>query len=46
MDKSNLGNQPMNLKQYPNLTLICNGEIYNYKQLAYKHNFSLETGLL
>ena len=42
MDKTDNGNQPMNLQQYPNLTLICNGEIYNYKQLAAENNFSLE----
>ena len=34
MDRSDAGNQPMNISQYPNLTLVCNGEIYNYKQLA------------
>ena len=44
MDKSDMGNQPTTLLQYPHLTLICNGEIYNYKQLAIENNFSLETG--
>ena len=32
--------QPMQLK---NKTLICNGEIYNYKELAKKYNIELNT---
>ena len=35
------GNQPI-VKGH--LTLICNGEIYNYKELAKKYNFNLTTG--
>lgn len=35
--------QPMNLNVNNNLTLLCNGEIYNYKQLAEKYNFTLQT---
>jgi len=30
MDKRSLGNQPF---QYNNITLICNGEIFNYKEI-------------
>ena len=36
-------NQPLKIKGFPHLTLICNGEIYNYKELAQKYNFSFET---
>uniref|UniRef100_A0A6C0L1E7 asparagine synthase (glutamine-hydrolyzing) n=1 Tax=viral metagenome TaxID=1070528 RepID=A0A6C0L1E7_9ZZZZ len=36
-------NQPLKIKRFPHLTLICNGEIYNYKELAQKYNFSFET---
>ncbi len=35
--------QPMKLKHNDNLILICNGEIYNYKELAKKYNIELET---
>uniref|UniRef100_A0A6C0IAW0 asparagine synthase (glutamine-hydrolyzing) n=1 Tax=viral metagenome TaxID=1070528 RepID=A0A6C0IAW0_9ZZZZ len=35
-DLSPLGNQPLSLD---NLTLICNGEIYNYHQLKSEFNF-------
>ena len=38
------GNQPMCLKEYGSLTLVCNGEIYNFKKLAREHNFKLSTG--
>jgi len=34
-DQSNLGNQPMNYGEY---ILICNGEIYNHKELQEKYN--------
>uniref|UniRef100_F6VKS9 Asparagine synthetase [glutamine-hydrolyzing] n=2 Tax=Ciona intestinalis TaxID=7719 RepID=F6VKS9_CIOIN len=37
------GMQPMTLKQYPHLTLLCNGEIYNYKQLQEEFGFSYES---
>ena len=39
-DKSN---QPMQIKNHNNITLLCNGEIYNYKELANKYNINLET---
>lgn len=29
--------------QHSNVMLVCNGEIYNYKQLAERYNFLLET---
>ncbi|CAG9562701.1 unnamed protein product [Danaus chrysippus] len=37
------GMQPMRLHQYPRISLICNGEIYNYRRLKEEHNFSYET---
>lgn len=36
-----IGNQPMTLQ---GVTLCCNGEIYNYKELAREHNIELVTG--
>jgi asparagine synthase (glutamine-hydrolysing) len=36
-----IGNQPMELN---NKILMCNGEIYNYKELAKKYNITLKTG--
>ena len=41
---SDKGNQPMTLAGYPEITLMCNGEIYNYKELAIEHNFKLFSG--
>lgn len=41
---SDKGNQPMCLAEYPSLYLVCNGEIYNYKELARENNFTLNTG--
>ena len=38
------GNQPMKHPLDDSLTLICNGEIYNYKDLAEMYGFSLTTG--
>ena len=35
------GNQPMEID---NQILMCNGEIYNYKELAEKYNITLTTG--
>lgn len=32
--------QPLHFKQY---VLVCNGEIYNYKELIKKYNFKMET---
>nr|XP_026489772.1 asparagine synthetase [glutamine-hydrolyzing] [Vanessa tameamea] len=37
------GMQPMRLHRYPRITLICNGEIYNYKRLQDQYNFPYET---
>lgn len=37
------GMQPMRLHCYPRTTLICNGEIYNYKRLQAQHDFPYET---
>ena len=44
MGTTELGNQPMKHPNDESLTLICNGEIYNYKDLAIKYNFNLVTG--
>ena len=44
MGTTKSGDQPMKHPQDESLTLICNGEIYNYKDLAEKYNFNLETG--
>jgi asparagine synthase (glutamine-hydrolysing) len=41
---SESGNQPMSLTLYPHITLMANGEIYNFKELAKKYNFKLITG--
>ncbi len=41
MDRTERSNQPM-IKQ--NMVLICNGEIFNYKELAEKYNIALTTG--
>ena len=38
------GDQPMKHPNNKSLTLICNGEIYNYQELAKKYNFILTTG--
>lgn len=38
------GNQPLFHPRDSNISIICNGEIYNYKALAKKHGFKLETG--
>tara|TARA_Y100000590_G_scaffold452680_1_gene596279 strand:+ start:660 stop:2246 length:1587 start_codon:yes stop_codon:yes gene_type:complete len=38
------GNQPMYIENDNSLALVCNGEIYNYKILAEKYNFTLTTG--
>ncbi|XP_046999489.1 asparagine synthetase [glutamine-hydrolyzing] [Schistocerca americana] len=37
------GMQPMKIHAYPHLTLICNGEIYNCKNLAQQFGFKYET---
>ncbi len=38
------GNQPMKHPHDPSITLICNGEIYNYKELADQYGFDLQSG--
>ena len=38
------GNQPMKHPEDDSITLICNGEIYNYQQLAEKYGFNLHSG--
>ncbi|CAK9825316.1 Asparagine synthetase [glutamine-hydrolyzing] [Anthophora retusa] len=37
------GMQPMRLYQYPHLFLICNGEIYNHKEISLEHEFVCST---
>ena len=44
MGTTELGDQPMKHPIENSLTLICNGEIYNYKKLAEKYDFHLESG--
>ena len=41
---SESGNQPLYHPDDDSLSLICNGEIYNFKSLANKYNFNLKTG--
>ena len=43
-DLSPKGNQPLIHPNYPNLYLICNGEIYNFKELEKKYGFKLKSG--
>ena len=40
---NDISNQPFQLDSLPHLICMCNGEIYNYKILAEKYNFILET---
>ncbi len=44
MGTTERGDQPMKHPDDDSLTLICNGEIYNYKDLAEKYSFNLVTG--
>ncbi|XP_034945074.1 asparagine synthetase [glutamine-hydrolyzing] [Chelonus insularis] len=37
------GMQPMRLYEYPNIFLLCNGELYNYKHLKEQYNFNYVT---
>ena len=41
IDTSELGNQPLYLPEDSKVSLVCNGEIYNHKEL--KSNFGFET---
>lgn len=38
-----ISNQPIILKKYQHIILMCNGEIYNYKDINKKENFDLYT---
>ena len=40
MDISNNGNQPFSPKEFPDTHLICNGEIYNFKELKERYNLN------
>jgi len=44
MGTTEMSDQPMKHPNDNSLTLICNGEIYNYKTLAEKYGFNLATG--
>ena len=44
MGLTSSGDQPMKHPADDSLSLICNGEIYNYKKIAEKYNFELKTG--
>ncbi|XP_076295914.1 asparagine synthetase isoform X2 [Lasioglossum baleicum] len=37
------GMQPMRLYKYPQIFLLCNGEIYNHKQISQKYEFKCVT---
>jgi asparagine synthase (glutamine-hydrolysing) len=43
MDVSELGNQPMSLSKNKDVTLICNGEIYNYRDIIDSYGFEIES---
>jgi len=38
-DTSTKGNQPFNIDSHKDITLICNGEIYNAQKIKDEHNF-------
>jgi asparagine synthase (glutamine-hydrolysing) len=42
-DVSSAGDQPLIHPEDPDIILICNGEIYNWKQLAIEHNCSIKS---
>ena len=42
-DLSELGNQPINHPDDMNITILCNGEIYNWKQLANNYQFNIKS---
>lgn len=43
-DLTSAGSQPMSHPQHPQIKLICNGEIYNYRQLATRYSITLQSG--
>jgi len=43
-DQSSLGNQPLVHPDDKDIILICNGEIYNFKDLCHKNNFNMYSG--
>ena len=43
MDQTDAGNQPMSLSGCPEVTLVCNGEIYNYKELIDEYGLDTES---
>lgn len=42
-DLTSNGNQPFYHPDFPSMALICNGEIYNHKELAEKYKFNLKS---
>jgi asparagine synthase (glutamine-hydrolysing) len=49
MDRSTYGDQPFTLEvkdtyNHRSIYAVCNGEIYNYKQLVVENNFTLKSG--
>jgi len=44
IDPSPDSDQPLVHPKDPNLVLVCNGEIYNYKELIDSHNLKVKTG--
>jgi len=44
IDASESGDQPLYLPEDLNISIICNGEIYNYKELISKYNFKTNSG--
>lgn len=44
IDPSQKSNQPLRLRAYSRYTLMCNGEIYNYKKLMRDIDYTPETG--
>ncbi len=43
MDISVAGMQPMSLPEYPGVTVVCNGEIYNWRELATEYGYTLRS---
>lgn len=42
-DLSDNGNQPLTHINYPNIYLMCNGEIYNHKELVNRYKFDMKS---